>query len=100
VYPSEVEEVLNSHPGVKESAVVGVPEPVRGERVIAYVVLIPGLPPSRAELRKYCAERLAPYKVPSEITARDDLPHNMIGKVLRRVLRDEAAAEHSDHSPT
>jgi long-chain acyl-CoA synthetase len=100
VYPSEVEEVLNSHPGVKESAVVGVPEPVRGERVIAYVVLIPGLAPSRAELRKYCAERLAAYKVPSEITARDDLPHNMIGKVLRRVLRDEAAAEHSGDSVT
>jgi long-chain acyl-CoA synthetase len=100
VYPSEVEEVLNSHPGVKESAVVGVPDPARGERVIAYVVLVPGLAPDRAELLGYCAERLAAYKVPSEITARDELPHNMIGKVLRRVLRDEAAAGHSGHSTT
>ena len=97
VYPSEVEEVLNSHPGVKESAVVGVPELARGERVIAYVVLVPGLVPDRSELLAYCAKRLAAYKVPSEITARDELPHNMIGKVLRRVLRDEAAAEHSGH---
>ncbi len=95
VYPSEVEEVLNSHPGVKESAVIGVPDPRRGEHVVAYVVLIPGLAPSRDELLRYCRERLAPYKVPAEITARDDLPHNMIGKVLRRVLRDEAAAEYS-----
>src|ERR1700759_3660875 len=95
VYPSEVEEVLNSHPGVKESAVIGVPDPRRGEQVMAYVVLIPGLAPSRDELLRYCRERLAPYKVPAEITARDDLPHNMIGKVLRRVLRDEAAAEYS-----
>jgi long-chain acyl-CoA synthetase len=95
VYPSEVEEVLNSHPGVKESAVIGVPDPRRGEQVVAYVVLIPGLAPSRDELLRYCRERLAPYKVPAEITARDDLPHNMIGKVLRRVLRDEAAAEYS-----
>jgi long-chain acyl-CoA synthetase len=95
VYPSEVEEVLNSHPGVKESAVVGVPDARRGERVIAFVVLVPGLAPNRAELLHHCRERLAAYKVPSEITARDELPHNMIGKVLRRVLRDEAAAEHS-----
>ncbi|MBV9793068.1 MAG: AMP-binding protein [Actinobacteria bacterium] len=95
VYPSEVEEVLNSHPGVKESAVIGVPDTRRGERVAAYVVLVPGLAPSRDELLRYCAERLAAYKVPSEITARDDLPHNMIGKVLRRVLRDEAAAQYS-----
>jgi long-chain acyl-CoA synthetase len=95
VYPSEVEEVLNSHPGVQESAVVGVPDARRGERVVAYVVLVPGRAPSRPELLQYCRERLAAYKVPDEITARDDLPHNMIGKVLRRVLRDEAAAEHS-----
>jgi long-chain acyl-CoA synthetase len=95
VYPSEVEEVLNSHPGVKESAVVGVPDPQRGERVVAYVVLAPGLGPGRGELLRYCGERLAAYKVPADITVRDDLPHNMIGKVLRRILRDEAAAEYS-----
>jgi long-chain acyl-CoA synthetase len=95
VYPSEVEEVLNSHPGVAESAVVGVPEVRRGERVVAYVVLTPGLAPSQPELLQYCQERLAGYKVPDEITARDELLYNMIGKVLRRLLRDEAAAEHS-----
>ena len=92
VYPSEVEEVLNSHPGVKESAVVGVPDPLRGESVIAYVVVVPGIAPHSAELIEYCADRLAAYKVPSQVRAREDLPHNILGKVLRRVLRDEAMA--------
>lgn len=89
VYPSEVEDVLNSHPGVKESAVVGMPDPLRGETVTAYVVLVPGLAPGRDELISYCAGRLAGYKVPAQIMARDELPYNMLGKVLRRVLRAE-----------
>ena len=59
----------------------------------AYVVLVPGLPPSRDELIGYCAQRLAGYKVPAQITARDTLPHNVLGKVLRRVLRAEITAE-------
>ena len=92
VYPSEVEEVLNSYRGIRESAVVGMPDPQRGESVTAYVVLVPGLAPGRAELISYCAERLAGYKVPSQIAARDELPHNMLGKVLRRVLREESTA--------
>ena len=97
VYPSEVEEVLNSHPGIRESAVVGMPDPLRGECVTAYVVLVPGVAPARAELISYCAERLAGYKVPSQITARDELPHNMLGKVLRRVLRAETTAGAAGH---
>lgn len=100
VYPSEVEEVLNSHPGIRESAVVGVPDPLCGECVTAYVVLVPGLAPARAELISYCAERLAGYKVPSQITARDELPHNMLGKVLRRVVRGEATAGAAGHLGT
>jgi long-chain acyl-CoA synthetase len=98
VYPSEVEEVLNTHPGVKESAVVGVPDPLRGESVAAYVVLVPGIAPGPIELVQYCHERLAPYKVPSQVRAKEELPHNMLGKVLRRILRDEAmtAAQRRD----
>jgi long-chain acyl-CoA synthetase len=90
VYPSEVEEVLNSHPGVKESAVVGVPDPLRGESVTAYVILIPGIAPDGGELIRHCAGHLAAYKIPSQILAREELPHNILGKVLRRVLREEA----------
>ena len=65
VYPSEVEEVLNSHPGIRESAVVGMPDPLRGESVTAYVVLVPGLAPGRAELTSFCAERLAGVQGPA-----------------------------------
>jgi long-chain acyl-CoA synthetase len=90
VYPSAVEEVLNSHPGVKESAVVGVPDPLRGESVVAYVILIPGIAPEAGELIQHCAEHLAGYKVPAQVVAREELPHNILGKVLRRVLREEA----------
>ena len=97
VYPSEVEEVLNAHPGIRESAVVGMPDPQHGESVAAYVVLVPGLAPGRAELISYCAERLASFKVPSQIAARDELPHNMLGKVLRRVLREESTAGAAGH---
>jgi long-chain acyl-CoA synthetase len=89
VYPSEIEEVLNSHPGVKESAVIGVPDPLRGERVQAYVIPVPGVAASAAELAGFCAQRLAAYKVPAVIEMRDALPHSMLGKVLRRVLREE-----------
>jgi long-chain acyl-CoA synthetase len=99
VYPSEVEEVLNSHPGVKESAVVGVTDPLRGETVTAYAVLVPGIAPGPAELIGHCAERLAGYKVPSVVRAREELPHNMLGKVLRRILRDEAMAAAAPRDP-
>jgi long-chain acyl-CoA synthetase len=89
VYPSEVEEVLNSHPAVAESAVIGVPDPAHGELVYAYAVLEPGAAVETADLIRFCAERLTDYKVPGDIQVRQDLPHNMLGKVLRRVLRQE-----------
>jgi long-chain acyl-CoA synthetase len=92
VYPSEVEEVLNTHPAVLESAVIGVADPTRGETVKAYVTRTPGYTPDEQELREYCAERLAAYKVPLLITERGQLPHDMLGKVRRRVLREEHQA--------
>jgi long-chain acyl-CoA synthetase len=93
VYPSEVEEVLNTHPAVAESAVIGVPEPAHGERVHAYAVLRPGEALEIGELIRFCAERLTDYKVPDDIQVRPDLPHNILGKVLRRVLREEHTGE-------
>jgi len=93
VYPSTVEEVLNSHPAVADSAVIGVPDPTHGERVRAYVMLRPGKAPEVSELIRFCAERLTDYKVPDEIQVRRELPRNMIGKVLRRVLREQCLAE-------
>ncbi|MFB9836277.1 AMP-binding protein [Actinoallomurus acaciae] len=90
VYPSEIENVLTTHPGVAEAAVVGVPDSAHGEMVTAYI--IPREPaPSPEEIRAYAAQHLAGYKVPAFVELRPTLPRNMLGKVLRRVLREENA---------
>ena len=89
VWPREIEEVLAAHPAVHEVAVAGVPHPVKGEAAKAWVVLKPDQQTTEDELRAFCRERLAPYKVPGQIEFRQDLPKTMVGKVLRRVLAAE-----------
>src|SRR5262245_41181201 len=89
VWPREIEEILSSHPAVAEVGVVGVADEVKGEAVRAWVVLRQGQSASESDLRAYCREQLAPYKVPSRIEFRTELPKTMVGKVLRRALRDE-----------
>src|SRR5256885_912808 len=89
VWPREVEEVLAMHPAVKEVGVAGVSDPVRMEAGEAWIVLRDGERGEEQELRGFCRERLAPYKVPSTIEFRTELPKTMVGKVLRRALRDE-----------
>ncbi|HJZ75169.1 MAG TPA: long-chain fatty acid--CoA ligase, partial [Vicinamibacterales bacterium] len=84
VWPREIEEVLASHPAVAEVGVAGVPDDAKGEVVRAWVVLRAGQVIDEPALRAYCRERLAPYKVPSAITFRTELPKTMVGKVLRR----------------
>jgi long-chain acyl-CoA synthetase len=91
VWPREVEEVLALHPAVAEVGVAGVPDEKRGEAVRAWVVLRHGQEASEADLRAFCRERLAPYKVPGVIEFRTDLPKTMVGKVLRRALREQTA---------
>jgi long-chain acyl-CoA synthetase len=86
VWPREIEEVLASHPAVHEVAVAGVPHPAKGEVAKAWVVLKPAASASEEELRAFCRERLAPYKVPGSVEFRSDLPKSMVGKVLRRML--------------
>ncbi|MGV8849106.1 MAG: long-chain-fatty-acid--CoA ligase [Propionibacteriaceae bacterium] len=92
VMPSEVESVLQSHPDLKDVAVVGIPATHGGERVVAVVVTKPGATLDEAAVRDWCRERLAPYKVPRYIVARDDLPRSMLGKVLRKQVREEYLA--------
>ena len=89
IVPREVEEVLFMHPKVMEAAVVGVPDAKRGETVKAFVVLKEGQGATVDEIRDFCKERLAPYKVPSLVEFRSELPKTQIGKVLRRVLMEE-----------
>lgn len=92
VYPREIEDFLYTHPKVKEVAVVGVPHPLRGEELAAYIVLKEGQEATRAEIVRYCRERLHAYKVPRKIQFVDAIPKTLVGKPLRRVIREEAAA--------
>ncbi len=93
IYPREVEDVLFEHPAVKEAAVVGVPDPYRGETVKAFIVLKEGQNVTEEELNQFCRENLAAYKVPRIYEFRNELPKTMVGKVLRRQLQEEERAK-------
>lgn len=99
VYPREIEEPLRQHPAVRQAAVVGVKRPIRGEIIVAYVVprepvTDPG--PLRTELREFLRARIPDYKMPRRITVVDEIPTTLIGKPLRRVLREDAARHAAD----
>jgi long-chain acyl-CoA synthetase len=93
VYPREVEEVLYQHPKIKEAAVIGLPDGLRGEKITAYVTLLPNETTTAADIRNFCRDRLAPYKQPRKIIFRDNLPKSLAGKVLRRQLKEEALVD-------
>jgi long-chain acyl-CoA synthetase len=89
VFPSEVEAVIAEHPGVKDVAVIGVPDPLCGEAVQAYIVRTdPSL--TEDDIRRHCKKTLTNYKVPKAILFREDLPKSNVGKVIRKDLRAEA----------
>jgi long-chain acyl-CoA synthetase len=86
VWPREVEEVIMGHPKVLEVGVAGVPDPYRGETVKAWIVPKPGETLTEQEILDWCKERLAKYKVPTQIEFRAELPKTTVGKILRREL--------------
>ena len=86
VWPREIEEVISALPSVLEVGVAGVPDAMKGEVAKAWVVLKPGTTATEDEVRAYCRERLAPYKVPGRVEFRSELPKTMVGKILRRAL--------------
>ncbi|MGZ8723244.1 MAG: AMP-binding enzyme [Aeromicrobium sp.] len=88
VYPSEVEDALRQVPGILDAAVVGLPSTQGGEDVVAAVVLAPDATFDEDAIREACKDRLAAYKVPRRVYVADELPRSMIGKVLRRQVRD------------
>ncbi len=97
VFPNEVEAVIAAHPEVSEAAVVGIPDAKSGEAVKAFVVAkAPGL--TEESLIKHCRDSLASYKVPRSVEFRDELPKNLIGKILRKDLRDKPAPENAGSS--
>lgn len=89
VYPREVEDILYRHPKVALVAVVGVPDAKSGEMVKAFIALKPDVTATQEEILAFCKENMAGYKRPRVVEFRDDVPVSNVGKVLRRVLRDE-----------
>ncbi len=93
IVPREVEEVLFMHPKVMEACVIGVPNALRGEVVKAFIVLKPGEEATVDEIRTFCKEHLAIYKVPKSVEFRKEIPKSQVGKVLRRILVEEEVAK-------
>ena len=87
IYPREIDEVLFEHPKILEACAVGIPDPYRGETIKAFVVLKPGETLTGEEVIKYCAEKLAKYKVPKTVEFMTALPKSGVGKILRKELR-------------
>jgi long-chain acyl-CoA synthetase len=90
IYPREIDDVLFAYPKIREAAVFGVLVPERGEVVKALVVLKDGETATAEEIIAYCKQNLAPYKVPRSVEFRTELPKTLVGKILRRALREEA----------
>jgi long-chain acyl-CoA synthetase len=91
VWPAEVEQVLYRHPAVQEVAVYGAPDALKGEQVRAAIVLKAGERATAEALAQFCRDRLAAYKIPARVDLVDALPKSATGKILKRVLRDQAA---------
>jgi len=90
VYPREIEEVIHQFPGVKETAVIGVPDTRRGEQPVAFVSANEGLTLNERELIQFVREKLADYKVPKRVVFLPALPRNATGKILKTTLREQA----------
>jgi fatty-acyl-CoA synthase len=99
VFPQEVEEVLAEHDAVAEAAAIGVEDEKFGQRLRAFVVLVPGRQASEDELKEHVKSNLARYKVPREVVFLDELPRNPTGKVLKRELAPGREAGEHDQRP-
>ena len=96
VYPSQIENILDSFEPVQMSCVIGVPDPMRMQRVKAFIMLKPGIRPTdevKEQILEHCRKNIAKYALPREIEFRDQLPKTLVGKVAYRVLEEEEAAK-------
>ena len=98
IYPREIDEVLFQHPKVQEGVAVGIADKYRGETVKAFIVLKPGETATAEEIIAFCRQKLAAYKVPKLVEFRSSLPKSAIGKVLRKILREEENTKKGDSS--
>ena len=98
VYPSQLENVLDAHELVQMSCVIGVPDPLKMQKIKAFIMLKPGVAPSDAvkqQLMDYCRQNMARYALPYDIEFRDQLPKTLVGKVAYRQLEEEELAKHA-----
>ena len=100
IYPPEVEEFLHHHPALAEVAVVGLPDVRYGEVVAAWIVLRAGERLTESELRDYCRDRIAHFKVPKYIHFVDQLPKTVTGKIRKHLLRERGIADHGLEVPS
>jgi len=100
VYPREIEEVLYQHPKIQEACIVGVPDPYRGETVKAFVVLKEKEQATAEEIITFCQKNMAKYKAPTLVEFRIELPKSHVGKVLRKILREEEEKKRNPNRPS
>ena len=96
VYPSQIENVLDGHPAVQMSCVIGVPDPYKMQKVKAFIVLKPGYAPDdtmKNHILDYCRKHIAKYSLPYDIEFRPELPKTLVGKVAYRILEEEEMAK-------
>jgi long-chain acyl-CoA synthetase len=93
VYPRHIEEVFYEHPKIQEACAIGIPHPTRGEAVKVFAILKKGKTATQEELIEFCTDKLARYKLPTEIEFTDDLPKTHVGKILKNELRSEETAK-------
>jgi len=90
IYPAEVENILVTHPEIRQVSVVGIPDAIAGEKVVAFVISKDKSNLTDVEVLNFCREKLAPYKVPAIVNFVEEFPLNASGKVLKRILREDA----------
>ena len=99
IYPREIDEVLYQHPKVSEAVAVGIPDDYRGETVKAFIVLKPGEQATEKEIIDFCREKMTAYKVPKMVEFRSEIPKSAVGKILRKILRDEEMKKRTKNNP-
>jgi long-chain acyl-CoA synthetase len=88
VYPGQVEEVLKRHPKIKDAAVIGAPDRIKGQAILAVIVLKEGMQGDKQEFLNYCKENVPDYRMPKTIFFHDEIPRDPAGKIQKRVLRE------------
>jgi long-chain acyl-CoA synthetase len=90
IYPSQIEEVLKRHPKIKDAAVIGIPDRIKGQEIMAINVLQEGMEGEKEEFLSFCKENMPDHRVPKAILFRKEIPRDPAGKVLKRILKQDA----------